>query len=119
MLDNYTYFYDFVGEDLWVKAYNNEDHDFWYIKIHEIPSDGGKMEYNAIEYEYIEGKWEFDEYELYDLECILKHPTYASSVCRDWAHNWNIVIPTDILTTEEILDILHSYGTIDSYEDEE
>lgn len=110
--------YDFVGVDVWIKAFDVAESRYWYINVQDISIDTGKMTYNAIAAEYIEGTWELDTAVLYDIDLMLDHPTYAYNTSRDFVHNWELVMPVETLTSEEIADIVHSYPVYEEDEEE-
>ena len=115
-----SFFADFVGADVWVLACDAEDEDNiqeYYIKVHNITPDG-MMTYNAIEKEYIDGTWALYESDLYDLDFILEKPTWACNTCRAPVSIWVVFRPLELMTTEEISEILHSYPVVPEEEDE-
>lgn len=91
----------YAGKDIWILVFSYDNSRFEYIKIVSIEPDFNGMVYNSIGADQVLHSIYEENYDWF-LSCMFsdrftKHP-----------ERFTVDLPLDIMTTEEIIDCLHT-----------
>ena len=99
-----TFLDKYIGKDLWVRVWRDFGGELWdcYIKI--LSREGDMITFVYLKSSIIDGR-ETDEDEIY-----WELTTDFENVKETWdIHDLNLYTPMDIITTEELRELIHPY----------
>ena len=104
-------FEDFEGKDIWVRVRNIRDNQEYYMKVlatnHPISWLYGSMRYLLLEAAAVDSEVKYwDAHELTNWECMMSNPD--NDVCSSEPSDWEICTPLEVLTTDEIDELVHN-----------